>query len=66
MSKVMVTALSNVSAAKRCNMAMDRFSDFNLDVASYLKRERAGVTWAASSYNAFAIAMFSSLFYILY
>jgi len=28
-------------------MAMHRFSDFKLGMASWLKRERAGVAWAA-------------------
>jgi len=41
---------------KRYNTAMDRFSDFKLGMALYLKRERAGMAWAASSSSAFAIA----------
>jgi len=48
---------------KRYNTAMDRFSDFKLGTASYLKREGAGVAQAASSWNAFAIATFY-LFYL--
>ena len=44
---------------------MDRFSDFKLGIASYLKRERAGVARAASSCNVFAIATFSSYMYTL-
>ena len=42
---------------------MDRFRDFKLSMASWLKRERAGVARAASSCNAFAIATFSSVFH---
>ena len=34
--KVKVTSLSNVSAAKRYNTAMNRFSDFKLGIVSYL------------------------------
>jgi len=43
-------------------MAMDRFSDFNFSMASQLKRKMTGVARTASSYNAFAIATFSSSF----
>ena len=45
---------------KRYNTAIDRFSDFKLGMASYLKRKGAGMARAASSCNAFAIATFSS------
>ena len=48
---------------KRYNTAMDRFSDFKLGMALYLKRKRTGVASpgkSSSSCNAFAIATFSS------
>jgi len=48
---------------KQYNTAMDRFSKFKLDMASQLKRERAGVALEASSCNAFAIATFSTFLY---
>jgi len=45
---------------KRYNTAMDKFSDFKLGMASYLKRKKTGVV-SGSSCNAFAIATFSSV-----
>jgi len=48
---------------KRYNMAMDRFSDFKLGMASKLKRKRTGVARAASSCDAFTIATFSGSFF---
>jgi len=61
-----VTSLRKVSAGKRYNAATDRLSDFKLGMCDELKRIATARRWVASSCNAFAIATFSSFFFILY